>query len=157
LVMVIAVMCGCKKNEASVDPTEIETEMTEPTDVTGSETDNTAVPGVEANDFEDSDFEEDETTEATEEATDSTEPSEEETDPTEEETKPEDTDPTEGDTITDFEWYNSLSGAEQQEFMNTFESVEAFFEWYNAAKSEYDALHPDVEINDGNIDLEGKG
>ena len=54
---------------------------------------------------------------------------------------------------TEYEWYNSLSGDEQMAFMESFESVPAFFDWYNAAKAEYDALHPEIEIDDNVIDL----
>lgn len=54
---------------------------------------------------------------------------------------------------TEFEWYNALSGDEQMAFMESFESVPAFFDWYNAAKAEYDALHPEIEVGDDVIDL----
>ena len=47
-----------------------------------------------------------------------------------------------------------MSGAEQQEYMMSFSSIEAFFEWFNAAKAKYDAEHPSIEIGgDGSIDL----
>lgn len=55
--------------------------------------------------------------------------------------------------LTDYEWYHSLSGEEQEAYMDSFESVAAFFDWYNAAKAEYDALHPEIEIDDNVIDL----
>lgn len=58
---------------------------------------------------------------------------------------------------TSYEWYNSLSGAEQVNFFNTFESMEAFVNWYNSAKAEHDALHPDVEVGNGSIDLGKNG
>ena len=58
---------------------------------------------------------------------------------------------------TSYEWYNSLSGAEQVNFFNTFESTEAFVNWYNSAKAEYDALHPDVEVGNGSVDLGKNG
>lgn len=57
--------------------------------------------------------------------------------------------------MTDYEWYNSLSGEEQMAFMESFDSVPAFFDWYNNAKAEHEALHPDIEIGDGVIDLGG--
>ena len=56
-------------------------------------------------------------------------------------------------TVTEYEWYNALSGEEQMAFMETFDSMAAFFDWYNAAKAEYEQLHPSIDIGDGNIDL----
>ncbi len=53
-----------------------------------------------------------------------------------------------------YEEYMAMSGAEQQEYMMSFSSIEAFFEWFNAAKAKYDAEHPSIEIGgDGSIDL----
>lgn len=54
--------------------------------------------------------------------------------------------------MTEFERYNAMTGEEQMAFMNSFDSIEAFFDWYNAAKAEYDALHPNIDIGDGVID-----
>ena len=36
-----------------------------------------------------------------------------------------------------YEDYHNMSGDEQAAFINTFESYEAFFAWYNAAEQEY--------------------
>lgn len=66
----------------------------------------------------------------------------------------ESTEPTEIVTeLTEYEWYNALSGEQQVEFMGTFASMADFFEWYNAAKEEYEKENPSIEIGDGNIDL----
>ncbi len=59
-------------------------------------------------------------------------------------------------TAEDYTWYNSLPGLDQLEFINTFPSMEDFFDWYAAAKAAYEALHPDIEIGPGgNVDLSG--
>ncbi len=55
--------------------------------------------------------------------------------------------------LTEFEWYNALSGEEQMAYMESFDSLAAFFDWYNAAKDEYEQLHPSIEIGNGEIDL----
>lgn len=55
--------------------------------------------------------------------------------------------------MTQYEWYNSLSGDEQMAFMESFDSVPAFFEWYNAAKEEHEKQNPSIEIGDDVIDL----
>lgn len=51
-----------------------------------------------------------------------------------------------------YEEYIAMSGEEQQKYFESFESVEAFFEWYNAAKAEYEANREEIEV-DGEIDL----
>lgn len=56
---------------------------------------------------------------------------------------------------TEYERYYNMSGDEQKAFIESFGSIEAFFEWHNAAKAEYEKLHPDIEIEDGSVDLGG--
>lgn len=55
--------------------------------------------------------------------------------------------------VTEYEWFNALPGEEQEAYMQSFESIAAFFEWYNAAKAEYDELHPSIDVGDAYIDL----
>lgn len=90
------------------------------------------------------------------ETTEATAPSEESTEPSEEATEPEETTPstTPDSAVTSYEAYNAMSPDEQLAFYNTFESMEDFVAWYNAAKAEYDAQNPDIEIGDGNIDMD---
>ena len=52
-----------------------------------------------------------------------------------------------------YDKYMSMSAKEQSDYMNSFESVDAFFAWYNAAKAEHDAQNPDIEVGDGSFDL----
>ena len=52
-----------------------------------------------------------------------------------------------------YEEYNSLSGEEQEAYFNTFPSIESFFEWYNAARDEYEKNNPTIEIGDDTIDI----
>lgn len=52
-----------------------------------------------------------------------------------------------------YEEFWKMDGDAQLEYKESFESVEAFFEWYNAAKVEYDAAHPGIDAGDGEIDL----
>ena len=52
-----------------------------------------------------------------------------------------------------YEEYNALSGEEQEAYFNTFPSVESFFEWYNAAREEYEKNNTAIEIGDGTIDI----
>lgn len=54
---------------------------------------------------------------------------------------------------TEYERYMAMSGDEQYEFFQSFESPEAFMNWLNAAQAEYEELHPTKEL-DGVIDLE---
>lgn len=47
---------------------------------------------------------------------------------------------------TAYEQYNSMSGVDQIAFMNSFDSIEAFFAWLNAAQADYEATNPAIEI-----------
>lgn len=53
-----------------------------------------------------------------------------------------------------YEEYIAMSGAEQQKYLESFDSIEAFFAWYNAAKEKYDKENPSIEIGDGSINME---
>ena len=56
-----------------------------------------------------------------------------------------------------YESYEAMTEEQQIAFMETFESIEAFFEWYNTAKAEYETQNPGIEIDDGIIDLDKIG
>lgn len=55
---------------------------------------------------------------------------------------------------TDYEAYIAMSGPEQQKFMESFDSIQAFFEWHIAAKAAYEAAHPPVYIVGDGINAE---
>lgn len=53
-----------------------------------------------------------------------------------------------------YEEYHAMTPEAQQKFFNKFESVEAFFVWYNAAKAKYEKDNAAIEIGGGGqIDL----
>ena len=52
-----------------------------------------------------------------------------------------------------YEEYEDMTAAQQREFMMSFADVEDFFDWYNQAKAEYEAQHPDIEIGDGKVEI----
>lgn len=53
-----------------------------------------------------------------------------------------------------YEEYEAMTRSEQQAFMNRFESLSAFFDWYDAAKAEYDATRETIQIGGGgSVDL----
>lgn len=58
-----------------------------------------------------------------------------------------------GHVSTEYEKYLSMSGAEQKAYMESFASVEAFFDWLNAAKEEHERLNPVIEITGDTIDM----
>lgn len=70
---------------------------------------------------------------------------------------------TDGDTREDFrvmtfEEYNALSGEEQKRYFDQFEDLDSFFEWYNAAKKEYeDKVHSSDIIIGGSETLDFDG
>ena len=51
----------------------------------------------------------------------------------------------------EFERYNALSNDAQIEYFETFESPEAFIEWYNSVKKAYDIVHPPIVIKSGDV------
>lgn len=55
-----------------------------------------------------------------------------------------------------YERFTNMSGEEQAVFIQSFDSVPAFFEWLNTAKEAYKTLNPDIEVGeDGSVDLGG--
>ena len=52
-----------------------------------------------------------------------------------------------------YEEYWAMSGEEQLEYKESFDSVKDFYAWYNAAKAEYESAHPGIDAGDGEIDL----
>lgn len=155
-------MIGCGKQTGETQPTTTQA-TTEPSGTTSAET--TENMGA----LEDSDFgdETEETTSPTEETepleTDPLETDPEETDPEETDpVAPEATKPTEapaGDGNTDplvaeYEAFTALAPAEQQKFVESFATIDQFFNWYNAAKAAYEAANPPIDVGDGKIDLE---
>lgn len=57
--------------------------------------------------------------------------------------------------LTEYEKYMAMSPEAQQEFFNSFGSVDAFFQWLQDAKAEYEANQDYIEIGGGPIDIEG--
>lgn len=55
----------------------------------------------------------------------------------------------------DYREFMDMTPAEQQAFMESFESIEAFFEWYEAAKAKYEEENPPIDVGDGNVTLPG--
>lgn len=53
-----------------------------------------------------------------------------------------------------YEKYTNMSGDEQRSYRESFASVSAFFDWYNAEKAEYDAKNSGAVLEDGTLDLE---
>lgn len=171
LMLLVFGITACKKNVESADIVE-SANTVEPTAVAEKKdnTENVTVPGVEINDENIEDMAWDETESTTDPkaetiSTTPTAPAEnddadgvvEETDPTEfSDETPADTKPADGGAekqLTEYEKYNAMSGDEQLAYMQTFNSVEAFFTWYNNAKAEYEAANSSVEIGSGAIDI----
>ncbi|MDO4983936.1 MAG: hypothetical protein Q4E35_10370, partial [Eubacteriales bacterium] len=65
------------------------------------------------------------------------------------------TQPSAPETVTQYEWFMSLSAAEKDAFMDSFGSMEAFYQWLVTAQAEYESRQPEaIEIKPGEtIDL----
>jgi len=62
-------------------------------------------------------------------------------------------DTTEQDGEMTYEKFMALTPTEQREYQESFNDIDAFFQWYNAAKEKYEKEHPSIEV-DGPIDME---
>ena len=158
LLAVLLILCaGCKGKKDATEPAA----TVEATEVTPTET---LHPALADNPFKDENGNpvEEETAAATDGATEpeeteeptegATEPEETEK-PTESATEPSEPEATEDDGEMTYEKFMALSAAEQQAFMNSFPTIEAFFEWFNAAKEAYEASRNEIEIGDGSFDI----
>lgn len=157
VLMMILPITACKRGE--------ETEATDATETTATETavvetTEELAPGVGVNIFDDIESI-DEMEESVKDDSQKDQESESENtsekEPVATESKPientEATEPAPLAVVTEYERYMAMSGDEQMAFMESFGSVEAFFEWLNAAKAEHEALKPAIPIEDGKIDL----
>ena len=68
-------------------------------------------------------------------------------------TTPETTAP--DDEVLTYEEYLGFTAEEQMAYFESFENPQDFFDWFNKAKSEYDAAHKGEDMGDGNINLGG--
>lgn len=160
LVVLVAMMAGCKKNDST------EASKASEKEVTSLATETTVMeiydmgPGTAVDIFDSPEFTENtEVTEADTEQLETTESTLEiehgvkdenvSENPKVSESQPERTEKE----LTEYERYLNMSGDEQMELIQSFESVETFFNWLNNAKAEYEAANPGVKIGDGTIDL----
>ena len=58
------------------------------------------------------------------------------------------------DGTMDYESFQAMSPKDQQEYMATFDDVDAFFDWYNGAKEKHEAENPPIEIDGGSVNLD---
>ena len=152
--MILSAGCMRKKNQNPTGPAVTEVTATE--EIIPTET---LHPALTDNIFDDENGNpiEEETVAATESAT---EPAEETKAPTEpaETTAPaaKSTEPaeTEDNGEMTYEKFMALGAAEQQAYMNSAESIEAFFNWFDAAKKEYEESRNEIEIGDGSFNLD---
>lgn len=177
LVILVLAMAGCGRKKV-----EETTPMTDPVTTVESTVAETKDIPLEDNIFDDDPEETTEATEATEETESQDQNSDSSVEPTEaaqptdpkpttpkptEPTKPtkptETTDPTEGTkpaedessdgNLTEYEQFQNMSPEQQQAYMESFESIEAFFEWLNEAKEAYEKANPPIEVGSGTIDI----
>ena len=58
-----------------------------------------------------------------------------------------------GPTQCTYEEFAAMTPLQQQSVMESYESIEAFFAWYDEAKKAYEEAHPPIEVGNGNINL----
>jgi len=54
---------------------------------------------------------------------------------------------------TEYGKYLAMSPEEQQEYFETFDSIDAYFDWLNKAKAEYEKVLNATELKDGTVDI----
>lgn len=162
----LLLLCGCNKEApeaAAENTTETVTNTVAPTE----ETIKVHVPGTDSenihveNPFESENFDDAELTPTAAEEEDtssnkdeeSVKPSEkEETTPTEE-TTADDAQEQPTVALSEYEAFQNMSGVEQKAYMESFDSVEAFFEWLNNARAEHEAGQSSVLVGDEPVEL----
>lgn len=145
-------LCGCMNNAKNENVTDVPS-VSAPAEEPAS----TEAPAETQNAPADSAAEpETQQTEAVDNEETTTQPAEETEQPDETTATEQPTEPATDAPVTvlsDYQRYHNMTGEEQQAFIDNFESIEAFFEWYNAAKAEHEKMNPSTEIGGGNIDL----
>lgn len=53
-----------------------------------------------------------------------------------------------------YEEFHAMAPSKQQAYMESFDDIDEFFEWYNAAKAKYEKENPSIEVDGGAIDLD---
>ena len=62
--------------------------------------------------------------------------------------------PTEATGVTtSYQEYMNMSADQQEAFISTFESMDAFMVWFNNAKAEYDSTDGAIDVGSGSVDL----
>lgn len=56
-----------------------------------------------------------------------------------------------------YEDYHNMTPEVQKQFVDKFEDLAAFFDWYNAAKKKYEMEHPTIGVENGEIDISNIG
>lgn len=129
LLLLTTVACG-KKNEETVSSEETTMETTEMT-----------IPGLEDSIFDDVVIESDEKAPVAQIPAAG------------ESTVPEATEELPAPGEMDYETFQSMAPSRQRTYQESFESIDAFYDWYEAAKAAYDQAHAPIEIVDGVVDM----
>ncbi len=141
--LVAAAFCACGKTDDSAQPT-TDPVTTQPNTTLGTVTepapggDEVTEPQPTENGQEPTEVEGTEPS-ATEDPTEPA-PTEKPTEPVEQ-PKPTDPEPSEpvNTAVTYYDYYYVFTAEQQEAFINSFESIEAFFVWHKAAKEEYES------------------
>ena len=150
--------CGAKKDDAVTQPAP--TNTVADTTVPETEYEVPDVPGLDRNAFSEDEFEEMQKQTEPEEtkAEDSADPEETEEAPAatenivfEEGTSQESG--TGAKVDTEYQRYMAMSGTDQKAFIESFESMEAFFEWLDEAKAYDESVNGAIIVEGDTIDL----
>lgn len=105
---------------------------------------------------EESIFDEESTDDSQDKPSDDADREEQDEDATDDEDEDADQDTDAGipsDGEMDYESFHAMDPSDQQKYMESFDDLDAFFDWYNDIKAQYEKDHPSIEIDGGEIDL----
>lgn len=149
-VLITLASCAAKDPEGTGSLMTAPSSITEPSDPPDPTKDNGVVAGAPDVSDEDPDVDESQPeleTEATDPTEDATIPTEDvDRDPSETSTEPT------GGTTSYLEYMN-MTADQQESFISSFESMDAFMVWFNNAKAEYDSTGGAIDVGSGSVDL----
>ena len=67
--------------------------------------------------------------------------------------EPAESEPADTSDTTEYENFMNMPSADQQEFVDSFSNLDAFFDWYNTAKEVYEQENPPVELSGDVINI----
>lgn len=157
-VLIMLASCAVKDPEQTDNLIEDTSSATEPTEAPEPTKNNGVIIGAPSvSDEESNEYETQPETQPEsqpESETEASEPAEDLPTATEGENHDNPESPTEATGVTtSYQEYMNMSADQQEAFISSFESMDAFMVWFNNAKAEYDSTDGAIDVGSGSVDL----